>query len=79
MATKCVEDLITKEEELIDFAKEKYSRDMLEYMDENSLKLYKTALELVSLANEVLREQSDMISLINRKIDTLTNGRRIES
>ena len=79
MATKCVEDLITKEEELMDFAKEKYSRDMLEYMDENSLKLYKTALELVSLANEVLREQSDMISLINRKIDTLANGRRIES
>ena len=79
MATKCVEDLITKEEELIDFVKEKYSKDMLEYMDENSLKLYKTALELVSLANEVLREQSDMISLINRKIDTLANGRRNES
>lgn len=79
MATKCVEDLITKEEELIDFVKEKYSRDMLEYMDENLLKFYKTALELVSLANEVLREQSDMISLINRKIDTLANGRRNES
>ena len=79
MATKCVEDLITKEEELIDFVKEKYSRDMLEGMDENLLKLYKTALELVSLANEVLREQSDTISLINRKIDTLANGRRNES
>ena len=79
MATKCVEDLIAKEEELIDFVKEKYSRDMLEGMDENSLKLYKTVLELVSLANEVLREQSDMISLINRKIDALAVGKRIES
>lgn len=65
-------EFIEETNEIMDVMKKMmYEEDVLEDMDENTLKIYQISMKMVETSNKLLVEQAEIMESMNEKLDKL--------
>lgn len=65
-------EFIEETNEIMDVMKKMmYEEDVLEYMDENTLKIYQISMKMVETSKKLLVEQAEIMESMNEKLDKL--------
>lgn len=65
-------EFIEETNEIMDVMKKMmYEKDVLEDVDENTLKIYQISMKMVETSNKLLVEQAEIMESMNEKLDKL--------